>query len=127
MKRISGRAVAHDLSVDLRATSLCRLELFEDHDPRAFTDDKTVAVSLKRPRGVYRIVVVRRQRSHRREARHAHRRDSRLSATADHYVGIAALNNPEAVADCVRPCGAGGGGRGVWSFSAETDRDLACG
>src|SRR5215204_1973006 len=49
MKRVSARSIADELSVNLRATSLRRLELFEDHDPRAFTDNETIAISLKRP------------------------------------------------------------------------------
>src|SRR5690349_8877971 len=48
MECIRRRAVANQLSVDPSATSLRRLELFENHDPRALADHKTVAISLER-------------------------------------------------------------------------------
>src|SRR5687768_18477620 len=110
MESIGGSAVADDLAVNLRAATFRRLQLFQDHDPGAFANYKTIAIALKRPRSMNRIIVVRGQRAHRGEARHAHRCNSRLRTTADHDVGVAALNDLETISNSVRACGAGGGG-----------------
>src|SRR5690349_3724992 len=101
MKRVGTSAVTDDFRVDLRAALLRVLELFENHDPRAFANHEAVAITFERTRRMYRIVVVGGKRAHRGETRDAHRRDRRLRTAADHHVGIAALNDLEAVADRV--------------------------
>src|SRR5689334_7742540 len=127
MERVRTSTVTHDFTVDLRAALLRVLELFENQDPRALADNETIAVAFERTRRMYRIVVVGGKRAHRGEARDAHRRDRRLRAAADHHVGVAALNDLEAVANRVRAGRAGGRRRGVWPLRAETNRDLSGG
>ena len=109
MKSVGGHAVADDLGVNARAASLRKFQFFENHDAGALADNKAVAIAFKGTRGMLRIIVARRQRAHRGKPRHAHRRDGRLSAAANHDVGIAALNDLEAVADGVRARRAGSG------------------
>src|SRR5215831_4753706 len=84
-------------------------------------------MQFKRPRSVHRIVVARRQRAQRGETRHAHRRDGRLSAAANHGLRVSALNNPEAVADGVSAGGTGSRRRRVGSFGVVPDGNLARG
>src|SRR5687767_6972556 len=127
MKRVGTRAITDNFSVNPRAALLRKLELFENHDSRAFTNHKAIAVSFKWPRRVERIVIIGRERAHRRKTRHAHRRDRRLRAAADHHVGIATFNDLETVANRVCACGAGCCSCGVWSLGAETNRHLAGG
>jgi len=50
-----------------------------------------------------RIIISRRKRTQSREPGHTHRRDRGLGAAADHRIGIATLNDLEAVTDSVRP------------------------
>src|SRR5438132_1818162 len=47
MVSVGGRAVADDLGVDMRAALAGVFQFFEDHDPRAFTDHKPVAVAIE--------------------------------------------------------------------------------
>src|SRR5205823_1621459 len=124
MESVARHAIAHKLRIDARAPRLRRLQLFEHKQPRAFADDEAIAVALERPRDTRRLIVARRKRAHGRKTCDAHRRDGRFSAAADHNVGVAALNDLEAVADGMRARGAGGGGGGVRTLRAVADRDL---
>ena len=103
------------------------LQLFKDQDARAFTDHKAIAVAIKRAACVLGIIVASRQRAHRGEPADAHRRDRGFGASADHRVGVASLNDLEAVADGVRARRTGRTGRRVRPLEPEPNRYLARG
>src|SRR4051812_5184297 len=74
-----------------------------------------------------RIIITRRQGTHRCKTRHRHRRDRAFRTAAYHRVGIATLDNTKTVTDRVgssRACGRGGG---VGAPSSMTDRHVAGG
>src|SRR5258705_4360583 len=121
MKSISGDAVARYFGIDTRTSSLCRLEVLQDHNSGALANNKTVPVSFERPRRVLRVIIIRGQGPHRRKTSHTHRRDRRLGASTDHQVGISALNYFEAVANCVSTGGAGGSSSRIGPFGSEAN------
>src|SRR2546426_1698635 len=110
MKCICRHAIASYFRVNARATSFGKFKFFEYQNSGALTNNKPIAVALKGARCMLRIVIARRKRPHRREARHTHGRDGRLGATTNHYVSISALDYLEAVADGVRAGRASSGG-----------------
>lgn len=57
MISVARRAVAGNLSIDLRAALLRTLEVFEDVDPRAFAEHDAGAVARERSRGARRLIV----------------------------------------------------------------------
>jgi hypothetical protein len=64
MVSVGGCAVADDLGVDIRAALAGVFQFFEDHDPRAFTYHKPVAVTVVRgPSSAISLRRARRQRS----------------------------------------------------------------
>src|SRR6186713_2412791 len=65
--------------------------------------------------------------AHGSESGHAHRSDGRLGAATNHHVGIATLDDFEAVADRVRAGGTRGGSGRVWTFRTVANRHLAGG
>src|SRR5688500_13250493 len=91
MVSIGGHAVADDLRLDLGASLLRILELFQDDDPRTFTHDEAVAFPVEGAAGAGRVVISSGERLQRRESSNPQRRYGRLAAPRDHYVGIAAL------------------------------------
>src|SRR5258705_8743864 len=104
MKRVCGHTVADDLCVNTRPALFRAFESLQDHDARAFAYNETVAIPFKRPGSMRRVVVARRESSHRSKSRHAHRRNCRFRTAANHQVGITALNDLEAIADRMRAC-----------------------
>src|SRR5579883_107270 len=100
------------------------LQLFEHQNSRAFAHDETVPLSIPGAGGPFGLVVTLRQRSHGREAADSHRRDTRLRAAADHRVGVAALNEPERIADRVGTGSAGGGGGRIRALCASANRNV---
>ena len=103
MKSVASHAVAHHLGIDARSTAPGELKLFQNHDAGAFADHKTIAIQVEGSRRVSWIVITRRKRPQSGEPSDAHGRDGRFGATANHCIGIAALDDLEAVADRVRP------------------------
>src|SRR5712691_10304319 len=110
MKGVCSHAVADNLGINVRAALLRQFEFFKDQDARAFANNESVAIPLKGTAGVLRIVVAGGESPHRSESSNTHRRDRRLCPAANHHIGIAALNNPEAVADSMSACGTRCGG-----------------
>ena len=58
---VTGRSVAQDLAVDLRAAAERALPFFENQHPCAFAEHEAVAGSIKGPRRVLRVRVVGRR------------------------------------------------------------------
>ena len=99
--------------------------LFEDEDARPLADDEAVAVGVPRTAGTLGGVVAGRERPHGGKAGDAERGDAGLGAAADHRVGVAALHQPEPVADGMGAGRARGGHGRVGPLGAKTHRDLA--
>src|SRR5258708_28556373 len=108
MEGICRHTVSNNLRVNSRTPALCRFQFFEDHQPGPFPDDKAIAVTFERPGSSSRILVSRRECTHRSESGDAHWRDSRLSPAANHCIGIPALNDLETVTYGVRTSCTGG-------------------
>ena len=50
MKRISAHSITDEFCNDPGAALLCELEFLEDQDPRAFANNKAIAILVTRPR-----------------------------------------------------------------------------
>jgi hypothetical protein len=84
-----------------------------------------LSILVPRTAGARRVVVSLRQGAHRRETGDAERGDARFRTAANHRVGIAALNEPERVANGVCAGGARRRHRRIGSLGAEPHRDEA--
>src|SRR5687768_5730661 len=113
VERVAGHAVAGDLAVDRRAARESMLALLDDQHARAFAHDEAVALRVPRTRRALRLVVPRRERTHRREAADRERGDHCLAAAGEHHVCFIALNDLVRVADRMRTRRARGRGRGA--------------
>ena len=122
--RVVRGAVAEHLCVDPRAAPLRGLPVLEQDGARALGHHEAGAGRVERPRGAGRILVLRREPAHRREARQDQRDDARLRAAREHRVGVAALDHLGRLADRVRARRAGGDDRVVGAFDPERDREL---
>ncbi len=49
MESIGRHAVTDNLSINTRASPFGKFKLLEDHDPGAFTNNKTIAIAFKWP------------------------------------------------------------------------------
>ena len=124
MKCIARHSVAGDFSVDLSASRFCMLELFENQNACAFTDNEAVSINVERTARVFGIVIARRQGSHCREPPNTHWSDRSFGAAAKHGIGITALNYLEAVAHGVSASRTGSASSGIRSLESEANRDL---
>ncbi len=125
VERVAAHAIAHDFSQDGRAAPFGKFQFFKDQNPGAFADHESVAIAIERAGSVRGIVIALRKRAHGGESADAHGRDAGFGAAADHDVGIAALNNPERIADGVGAGGAGRGRGGVRALCARPHGDVA--
>src|SRR3954468_21093190 len=101
------------------------LELFEDDDAGAFTDDEPVAFLVERTARAAGIVVARRKRAHRAESADTHRGDCRFGTAGNHGDRVAPADDLERLADRMSRRRAGRAGGQVRPFRAEPDRHLA--
>ena len=100
--RVAGHSVARDFRDDVCAAPLRKFQRFQNQHARAFAHHKTVALGIKRTAGALGFIVARGKRAHRGESADAHRRHGRFRTARDHHFRVAALNNFERVAHCVR-------------------------
>src|SRR5208337_4434122 len=121
---VGGHAVADDFGEDGRAALASVLQLFEDHDARAFAHDEAVASLIPGAAGSLGLVVAGGKRAHGGESPDAHGCDGGFGAAGDHHVGVVVLDDAEGIADGM---GAGGAGRGrglIRSLGAVTHGDV---
>jgi hypothetical protein len=105
---VGAHAEAGQLGIDLRAARFACSYSSSTSTPAPSPSTKP-SRSLSQGRDAAGgIVVARGQRTRRREAADAQRRDRALGAAGDHHVGIAVLDQPRRLADAVQPGGAGG-------------------
>ena len=121
--RVARHPVPHDLAVDPGVAPARVLERLQHEDAPALAAHEAVAPGVERPRRLLRLVVARRHRLHRAEARDGQRHHDGLRAARDHHVGVAALDQAEGVAERVVAGGAGGDHGGVRPLGAEAHRD----
>ena len=122
---VGAHAVADNFRQDVCAALLGSLQIFQHHNACAFSDHKAVAFAVPGTAGALRRIIALRERAHGSESADAHRGDAGFGAAANHHIGIAALDEPERIADGVRAGSAGGGGRGVGPLGAGADGDVA--
>ena len=125
MERVTGRAVASELSVDARAALLRVFEFFEHDDRRAFRKHEAIAILVEGSRRSGWIVVARRQRLHRRKCGEREWRDGRFSAACNHDVTVAALNRLHCDTHRVTARRAGRSDSGARPAEIELDRNVA--
>jgi hypothetical protein len=51
MKRVAAHAISHKLGDDIRTSTLCMFEFFNDENARALSDDETIALGIEGTRG----------------------------------------------------------------------------
>src|SRR5215470_17970066 len=102
MKRVAGHSIAYDLGINLGAAPARSLELFKDQYPSSLTDNETIALGVKGTAGMIRIIISSRKGPHCGKPTNTHRSDCRLSSSAQHCVGISALDDLETVTNRVR-------------------------
>ena len=124
---VAGHSVPHNFGQDAGAAAPGELQLLQDQDSRAFTDDKAVALGVKGAAGAHGLLVARGEGARGGESAHAERRNGGLGAAADHGVRVVVLDDAEGVSDGMRRGGAGRGCRGVRSARAIFDGDVAGG
>src|SRR5918911_1471784 len=106
---VAGRSVADQLGVNLRAAPAGVFQLFEQDDPRAFTEHEAIAVGVERPRGARGLfVAVRRHRAHAAKGRHQPEGDAGFDAAGDDRVELAEPYGVPGVAHRVARAGAAG-------------------
>src|SRR6266404_2985352 len=117
-------SVSNNLRVNSRPPAHCRFQIFEDHPPGPFPNDKAIAVTFKWPGSSSRILVSRRKCPHRSESGDTHWSDCRLSPAANHCIGIPALNDLETVTYGVRTSCTGGRRCRVRALGSVADGNL---
>ena len=127
VKGIGTHSIAHDFRQDTSATLAGMFQFFKHQDAGAFADHEAVAVEIPGTRGALRFVVACRKRAHSREPADAHGSDAGFGAAANHDIRVAALDQPERIADRMCAGGAGCRGGGVRAFRAVADGDVAGG
>src|SRR5215203_693512 len=108
VKRVAAHSITDDFREYVCPARLCKLQLFENEDSCSLAYYESVTFQIERPRSTLRIIVPSRKGTHRSKARHRHRRYRAFRTTADHRVGIAALDQTKTVADSVCSCRASG-------------------
>jgi hypothetical protein len=101
------------------------LERLEDHDARPLAHHEAVAVLVERPAGLLRLVVARRERTHRGKSTDAHRRNRRFRSAGNHHFRIAAADDFVRFADGMSRRRACRARRKVRAARVESNRDLA--
>ena len=101
---VTRQAVAYDFSINLCTTRLCMFIFFQNHDARAFTHYKTVAVLVIWPTcGFWTVVIAHVQGTRLSEARNSERVDGAFRTASDHDVGIIIADHAGSIANGVRP------------------------
>src|SRR5262249_20953206 len=119
VERVACHSVADNFSVELRTPLAGMLELLENQNACALTDDETITILVEWPRGSSRIIVSRRECTHRGESTDRHRSDCTLASTADHGNRITTLDDSEAVSDRMGSRAAGCGSSRIRSLGAR--------
>jgi hypothetical protein len=70
---IGGRSVTNNLAINPCSTAFGVFKFLQNHHPRTFTQDETVAITVERPGRLLRRVVLRTQGGQQAEARHTKR------------------------------------------------------
>ena len=126
MKRFARRAVTRDFSPHFGAARLRVFAFFNHEHPRAFAQNKAVAIRGKRSRSPFRRVVpMCRNRAHQTKTRHHRRRDARIRATADNGFRATCANHIQCVTQRIAGTGAAIGNRVRTPAKAVRNRDLA--
>ena len=125
MPAVGRHAVAEHLGVDPRTAGPGHLFGLEDQDSGSLAHDEPVAVAVEGTAGTRRVVVARREGSHRREATQSHVGDRGLAAPGDHHVGMARLDQLVGIANRIGRRGAGGRDRRARTLQSPADRDLS--
>ena len=75
--------------------------VFKNQDARAFAENKTITVFIKRTGSVSGIIIAAGHGMHAVETGHRQGANRSIGAARNHHVGIAALNHPRGFADTV--------------------------
>ena len=102
-------------------------ESFENQRAGAFAHHEAVALFVERPRGVVRVVVAPRKRSHIAETGQRAVANRRFGAAGDHRVGLAVLQEVESEAQRVRRRRAGRNRRSIRALRSGANRNVAGG
>src|SRR5262249_29187857 len=98
---IGRNAVSSEFTVDLRSARLGMLQFLHHYNSRAFADDETVSLAIKRSGSAFRLTVARAERFHCGKSSEANLDDGCLGAPGEENVGVAKFNNPPGFADSV--------------------------
>src|SRR5690606_29462215 len=96
---IAGHAATGDLRVDAGAASFCMFVFFKYQGTSTLAHNKPIAVGIKWPGCLFRVVIACRQRFHGSEPAYTRLVDGRLGATGNDDISLAPLNVVHGVDD----------------------------
>src|SRR4051794_3537050 len=103
MKRLAGRTVTGDFTVDFRAARRRMSELFEHEEPRSLSKNEAIAIARERAGALLRLVIPSRGHdSHQLEAANDQWSDRRVRTARDRVFQSAALNLAGSISNGIR-------------------------
>src|ERR1700736_332940 len=124
---VGRKSVAGELTINFRAALLRMFKFFDNGDARAFADDETVTVAIKRARRALGFVIALAERFHRGKAGETQFDDRRFGTAGDKNIGVAELNHAPRFADGIVGSRTSGDDAHVGTAQTELHRDNAAG
>ena len=121
--RIAAFTKTDEFCVDFRTACFGRFVLFKHQCATALTHHKAVALRIEGTRGVFGIVVVGRERLHRRKSPNADGTDRRFAAHHEHAIGATQHDGLSRLGNRVRAGGAGRDAGEIGPFEFVLDGD----
>src|SRR5262249_40487717 len=115
---------ADDLGEDVCAAAPGELEVLENKYAGTFADDEAVAILVPRATGPRGIIVASGKCAHGGKSANSHGCDGAFSASGDHYVSVATLDDLVGIANGMCAGGASGRSGFVRTLRAISDTDV---
>ncbi len=78
------------------------LQFLQNNQACALSDEKTIALEIKRAGGLFRTIVLSRKRPEKRESRDTNHRHHAVGASSDHQISPSPADGLERFPDCLR-------------------------
>ena len=118
---------ASQLSINVCATSLSMLQLFQNQHTSALAQYEAIALLVEGAGSLFRVLVIGGQCLHVSKASNSNGRNSCFGATSQHYIGITILNGAQSVANAVGAGCAGSNNSSVRTLQTAGNSDLTSG